>query len=144
MITVSTYMDCTNNEAYMKGDILVTQSGGMLLPANWDEIKGVVMKNRGDVYFQFDCHMKAQYGLDKIDYPQNESIEFVDRKEGIMFRVSRFELTFFLNSLYNPELNKEHESPTICISTGNGYVQWFRKPIEAIVNEWIEKNIIKN
>ena len=89
-------MDCTNHEAFMKGDILVTQSGGMLLPANWDEIKGVVMKNRGDVYFQFDCHMKAQYGLDKIDYPQNESIEFVDRKEKIMFRVSRFELTLFL------------------------------------------------
>jgi len=135
-MNVQTHMDYTNNKSFMDGSLLVTQNGGMLLPTRWDDEKGVIMKNRGDVYLQFYCHIKSKYGLDEIRNNGCDYTEFIDRDKKLIYRVSIFELTLFLNSIL--------VDSTITISTGKGYVQWYRKPIEEKVNQWIEKNIIKS
>lgn len=131
---VSTYMDYTNRQSFMNGSELVTLNGGMLLPSSWDDNIGVKMKNRGDVYLQFYCHIKSKYGLDEIRNSILDYTEFIDRKNKLVYRVNIFELNMFLNSILI--------GSTITYSTGKGYIQWFRKPIEQKVNEWIEKNII--
>lgn len=131
---VQTHMDYTNRESFLNGSILVTQNGGMLLPTYVDDGK-LFMKNRGDVYLQFYCHIKSKYGLDEIRNSGCDYTEFIDRKNKLIYRVSIFELNLFLNSILIDS--------TITISTGKGYVQWYRKPIEEKVNQWIEKNIIK-
>ena len=132
---VSTYLDYTNYTSWKSGGELITKYGGMLLPVSLDD-NSVRMKNRGDVYLQFYCHIKSKYGLDEIRNHTLDYTEFIDRKKKLVYKVDVFKLTMFLNSILIDS--------TITYSTDNGYVQWFRKPTEIMVDEWIKKNILKS
>lgn len=133
---ISTELNFTNYTSWFNCDELVTIHGGMLLPAWWDDKIGVRFKNKGDIYLQFDCHMRSRYKINKIETFGSDSIEYIDIYKKNIYKVRKFDLFLFLSSLIS------REPCTICVSTNEGYVQWFSKPIEDEINKWIEQNIL--
>ena len=134
-IKISTHLDYTNYDSFRNGDELVIKSGGMVLPLILNN-GAMIGKNRGDVFLQFYCHMKAHYGLDTIDNYMANRFEYVNRDKKLFYQIDKYEILYFLNTLLSSE-------PTICFSDGVNTIQSFMKPIELKVNEFIEKNIIK-
>jgi len=134
-IKISTHLDYNNYDSFMNGDELVIKSGGMVLPLIINN-GAMIGKNRGDVFLQFYCHMKAHYGLDTIDNYMANQFEYINRDKKLFYKIDKHEILYFLNTLLSLD-------PIICFSDGTNTIQSFRKPIELKVNEFIKNNIFK-
>lgn len=111
--------------------------GGLVLESKLD-MGGLILTNRGDVFQQFDCHMKYRYFLDRIDDKHSGRVRYINREKRLVYEVKVYDLMEFMSKV----VNKFRGDTTLVVDTNKGYIQWFCKPAAIMVDEWIKETIL--